>query len=449
MSRPSLRQEAARALSRARATLITREPFFGSLVLGLRLEADETCRHLWTDGTTLGYHPAFAAAISQEKLVGALAHEALHLACGHHARRQNRDPRLWNEACDVVINDILLQAGFRLPEGAVNRPEYSDLPVESVYRELLSRQASRSNAPLSPDTDGAQGYGDGTQKEQPKHSADMATPRSPAKETEEDAPQQLRSAVSVQRSAPRGKRDIPFFDGEIRDAPQLREGQGKHRTQAQLDVETALNRALDRARHAGAVPAGCHRLLRHSVAAQQDWASLLRRFLARCADNDYSWCHPARRFLHQGLYLPGRHDMKISSLAVAVDSSGSVDDVALSSFCAELRAALASYDTEAVILFHDCRVQAVRRIHGRELPSSLTPVGGGGTDFRPVTAWLENQGEHPAALVWFTDLECSSFPQVPDYPVLWLVWGQGGQTPPFGEVARMNLPAQQAREERP
>ena len=78
--------------------------------------------------------------------------------------------------------------------------------------------------------------------------------------------------------------------------------------------------------------------------------------------------------------------MKISSLAVAVDSSGSVDDVALSSFCAELGAALAPYDTEAVILFHDCRVQAVHRIHGRELPSSLTPVGGGGTDFRPVTA---------------------------------------------------------------
>ena len=134
--------------------------------------------------------------------------------------------------------------------------------------------------------------------------------------------------------------------------------------------------------------------------------------------------------------------MKISSLAVAVDSSGSVDDVALSSFCAELGAALAPYDTEAVILFHDCRVQAVHRIHGRELPSSLTPVGGGGTDFRPVTAWLENRGERPAALVWFTDLECSSFPQAPDYPVLWLVRGHGGQTPPFGEVVRMTLQAQ-------
>ena len=442
MPRPSLRQEAARALSRARAALITREPFFGSLVLGLRPEADETCRQLWTDGTTLGYHPAFAAGISQEKLVGALAHEALHLACGHHARRQHRDPRLWNEACDVVINDILLQAGFRLPEGAVSRPEYSGLPVESVYRELLSRQIARGSAPLSPDFDGARGYGNGAQKEQPEHDAGMTSPRFPFGERQEDSPRNVRSAAGARQPTARGKKDVPFFDGEIRDAPRLREGLGDHREQAQIDVETTLARALERARHAGAVPAGCHRLLRHSFSAQQDWASLLRRFLARCADNDYSWSHPARRFLHQGLYLPGRHDMKISSLAVAVDSSGSVDDVALSSFCAELGAALAPYDTEAVILFHDCRVQAVHRIHGRELPSSLTPVGGGGTDFRPVTAWLENQGECPTALVWFTDLECSSFPQAPDYPVLWLVRGHGGQTPPFGEVVRMTLQAQ-------
>ena len=365
MPRPSLRQEAARALSRARAALITREPFFGSLVLGLRLKADETCRQLWTDGTTLGYHPAFAASISQEKLVGALAHEALHLACGHHARRQHRDPRLWNEACDVVINEILLQAGFRLPEGAVSRPEYSGLPVESVYRELLSRQIARGSAPLSPDSDGARGYGNGAQKEQPERDAGMTSPRFPFGERQEDSPRNVRSAAGARQPAARGKKDVPFFDGEIRDAPRLREGLGDHREQAQIEVETTLARTLDRARHAGAVPAGCHRLLRHSVSAQQDWGSLLRRFLTRCADNDYSWCHPARRFLHQGLYLPGRHDMKISSLAVAVDSSGSVDDVALSSFCAELGAALAPYDTEAVILFHDCRVQAIHRIHGR------------------------------------------------------------------------------------
>lgn len=439
---PSRHDAAAHAMSRARAALITREPFFGSLVLGLRLEADETCRQLWTDGTTLGYHPAFAAALSHEKLVGALAHEALHLACGHHARRQGRDPRLWNEACDAVINDILLEAGFRLPEGALHRPEYAGLSVERVYREMLSRQGSRGERPPL-GSSGKQGNASGTQKQPAENSVGSNRPRTPDDDVQED------DATQPQRVAPREgsdarKQDIPFFNGEIRDDPRLRATGGEQTPQTQRAVETALERALDRARHAGRIPAGCSRLLSGSATPQQDWASLLRRFLARCADNDYSWCHPARRFLYQGLYLPGRHDMKISSLAVAVDCSGSVDDAALSSFCTELGAALAPYDTEAVMLFHDCKVHAAHRIYGRAFPSSLTPVGGGGTDFRPVTAWLENNGERPAALLWFTDLECADFPDVPGYPVLWIVWGEGGQTPPFGEIVRMHPPASQA-----
>lgn len=431
-----LQQNAAQAMSRARAALITREPFFGCLLLGLRLEADTTCRQLWTDGRTLGYHPAFVTALPHEKLVGALAHEALHLACGHHARRQKRDPRLWNEACDVVINDILREAGFRLPEGAISRPEFAGLSVERVYRELLSQQGTGNGMPLGGKAD--QTPHDGSTSEMLLDDRGHApTQGSPKEDAAQEATVQPDSAALAGPSQEKGH-ELPFFNGEIRDAPQLREAGGEDTAQAQQAVETALERALDRARHAGDIPAGCSRLLRRSGSVRQDWSALLRRFLASCADNDYSWLHPARRFLHQGHYLPGRHDLKISSLAVAVDCSGSVDDVALSSFCAELGAALTPYDTEAVILFHDCRVQSVLRCRGREIPSSLTPVGGGGTDFRPVTAWLENEGERPDALIWFSDLECTAFPEPPDYPVLWLVWGQGGQTPPFGDVIRMN-----------
>ncbi len=441
---PAMMDAAARAVSRARADLVSREPFFGCLVLTLRPKPDPSCRHIWTDGATLGYHPAFAASIPHERLVGALAHEALHLACGHHARRRGRDPRLWNEACDVVVNDILQEAGFRLPEGALFRPEYAGRSVDAVYRDLLSRQGDAgASSPLGDAGD----QGDAAGKERQTEAASgQASSRASEKEGEET---EIRPQTASPAARPASsRRDIPRFDGEIRDAPRLREGRGNDE-RARQDVEADLERALDRARHAGAIPAGCSRLIRRSAPVRQDWGALLRRFLSRRAANDYSWLHPDRRRLHQGLYLPGRHDLKISSLAVAVDCSGSVDDLALSSFCAELGAALAPYETEAVILFHDCRIQSVRRVSGREFPSSLAPVGGGGTDFRPVTAWLEHEGERPAALIWFTDLECSSFPPEPSFPVLWLAWGDGGHTPPFGEVVRMSASAPSALKEFP
>ena len=89
---PPLEQRALTAMIRARADLVLRQPFFGSLALHLALKPDSTCRHLWTDGRTLGFNPVWAATLPHERLVGAQAHEVMHLACAHHIRRNRRLP---------------------------------------------------------------------------------------------------------------------------------------------------------------------------------------------------------------------------------------------------------------------------------------------------------------------------------------------------------------------
>jgi len=51
----------------------------------------------------------------------------------------------------------------------------------------------------------------------------------------------------------------------------------------------------------------------------------------------------------------------------------------------------------------------------------------------PPFKWVEENGIEPKCLVYLTDLCCNSFPQAPDYPVLWVtesgrtgaVWGNG------------------------
>jgi predicted metal-dependent peptidase len=69
------------------------------------------------------------------------------------------------------------------------------------------------------------------------------------------------------------------------------------------------------------------------------------------------------------------------------------------------------------------------------LPLELTPEGGGGTDYRPVFEWVEQEGLDPACLVYLTDMECMHFPRCdPEYPVLWARVGGGGNTPPFGDM---------------
>lgn len=438
-----LRRRAETAVSRARAELLLREPFFGHLLMRLRLRADDGCAQLWTDGTTLGFHPAFAASLPEDRLLGALAHEVLHLACGHHVRRGQRDAALWNEACDVVVNDLLLQAGFRLPEGFVQRPALAGQSADAVYDVLRQeRQGAATGLPGQARSGGSTAAAHPASRDKHAGAARVHPRQNQAGHHIDGADGSGSAGRPASLPGQHRRKPLPVFSGEVRDAPGLREAPGpemaaKLRRQTDREVRDALRRA----RHAGRIPAGLERLWRREGAEQADWAALLRRFVAHCAENDFCWCAPNRRFLHTGCYLPGRRDVRIPCLAVAVDCSGSVDTPALSAFMRELEQALLPYEAEAVILCHDCRIQSVTRGRGRDMLRRVQPRGGGGTDFRPVGRWLEEEGLRPTCLIWFTDLECDQFPPAPPCPTLWLVWGDNDRQPPFGERVRLTAPA--------
>ena len=141
----ALERQAHPAMIRARAALVLDHPFFGSIALRLTLKPDPTCSDLWTDGRTLGFNPSYAAALSEAALIGAQAHEVMHLACAHHVRRGKRDRALWNKACDFVVNQLLLDAGFSLPQGSVHDPAYAGFSVEAPvsYTHLTLPTTSR------------------------------------------------------------------------------------------------------------------------------------------------------------------------------------------------------------------------------------------------------------------------------------------------------------------
>ena len=127
-------------MRRVRARLVTEHPFFGDIALHLELKADPACRDMWTDGRTLGFNPLYATTIREEKLAGAQAHEVLHLAFGHHVRRKKREKRLWNRACDLAINSVLLKAGFSLPDGFLFVSDVAGKSADEIYDIRVARR---------------------------------------------------------------------------------------------------------------------------------------------------------------------------------------------------------------------------------------------------------------------------------------------------------------------
>lgn len=127
-------------IEKARARLLIKHPFFATLTLAAPLEEDHSIPTAATDMRKIVYNPKFIDELNDIELVQfVLAHEVLHIMFKHGLRRNHRDPRLWNYACDYAINWILHETGFKIWEHCLIDRKYADMSAEQIY-DILQRQ---------------------------------------------------------------------------------------------------------------------------------------------------------------------------------------------------------------------------------------------------------------------------------------------------------------------
>lgn len=369
-------------ITKARAALVLSQPFFASLALRLGVVEDLDCRTMATDGRSLFYDPAFVEALPFDQLVGVLAHETLHLACAHHARRGERDPGLWNRAADLAINPVVLSAGLALPEGALVEPRFADMSAEAIYAALAREGGAGSGRDGLADPGGCGAVLDATDE-----------------------------------------------DGGTASPADL--------SAAEQEWKVATFQAAQAAKAQGRLPAALARLVEELKKPKLDWRDLLRRFVQAASRSDYRWTPPNRRFVASGLYLPSLVPDGLGEIAVVVDTSGSISEDELAAFAAEINGIVEDSAPERVhVIYCDAEVQRADEIEIDAFPLRLEAIGGGGTDFRPPFAWLERHGIAPSCLVYLSDLY-GPFPETePAYPVLWV--STSPQTAPWGETIRLS-----------
>ena len=397
--------DVATRLAAARTRLVVDKPFLGVLLLRLPLKAAAWCRTTATDARALYYNPAWIETLSGSQLQFALAHEALHCALGHFARRGHRSRRRWDLACDLAINPILVDEGLAPPPEAVVLDVYRGMSAEEIYPCLQGEQEDRDafdrhlwdgeadasgvQASLAPDIGGA--------------------PR--------------RGASDGDRSTPSDGREPPPL------APQERE---RLHQQWQHHLAAAAQGAREASRLSGQLA----RLVQAALAARVSWRALLAQYLSQTARDDFTWQRPSRR--EGDAILPALRSHG-GDIHVALDVSGSVSDADLADFVAELNAIKGALPVRITLYACDSALApgapwVFEPWEALHLPGHF--AGGGGTAFAPVFDWIERRGLHPDALVYFTDA-CGAFPRrAPFYPVLWLV--KGGAPVPFGRRIQLD-----------
>lgn len=430
---------AYRKMVKARAELVLEHPFFASLALRLEMREDRSCATSWSDGRVIGFNPDYIAAQPLDKVKGMQCHEVLHLACRHHLERGARDARLWNMACDYAINPLLLEAGLVLPDGYLDDPVHRGRSADAIYAALVrEREEAHGGAEYGESRDFAadeeQDAVAGGSGELGGHDHGGTSGRA---DVGREGPRRAQGSGGPDGGP--GENADPGRSGEVRDAPERSRADGGDMSGEEEEDEwrMAVVRAARAAQEAGNLPGALERLLASSLPPRIGWRAVLRRFLLRATRDDFSWVRPNRRYLHAGLYLPGLDSPTLEDFVVAVDVSGSVEPVLLEAFAAELSAVLDEFDTTLTVLTCDVSLTSYRCLTRQDLPVTLAVTGGGGTDFRPPFDVLEREGVTPACLVYFTDLQCSGYPQEPLYPVLWVTPGEPQTPPPFGEVVVM------------
>ena len=68
---------------------------------------------------------------------------------------------------------------------------------------------------------------------------------------------------------------------------------------------------------------GIDRAMRDARETEADEFETLKQYVEMVENSDYTWSRPDRRFMSQGVYLPGVSKDGVGYLAIAVDTSGS------------------------------------------------------------------------------------------------------------------------------
>jgi predicted metal-dependent peptidase len=174
---------------------------------------------------------------------------------------------------------------------------------------------------------------------------------------------------------------------------------------------------------------------------QVSWTDHIFGYFSRSVGGGgYDFRRPDRRLIVRGIYAPARSGHGCDTVAVFMDSSGSIYRVKnlIDRFFAELQGIFTELRPRRIIvIWCDSKIKRVDIIESQDDLDECRykgATGGGGTSFVPPFKWLEKNGyaDRIDAAVYLTDL-AGTFPsEEPDYPVIWCSIDKD-EKPPWGE----------------
>jgi predicted metal-dependent peptidase len=397
-SKAQYEKDADTYLRQATIQLLVKQPFFGLLLCNMDRQPmwNLPTPTMAVDGVHLFFDPVFVMISTRGEHRADLCHEVLHLALMHLTRRKGRNPKRWNRAIDYADNQIVVdECELPLQKWACYEPtKFKGMVAEQIYK-ILEKEEEE------------QGGGGGKDK-------------SPGEGGCPDCQQESEDGD--------GDGDQHVMDGH--GTPKITED----------EIIDKVVRAAEQARSQGNLPASIDTLIKRLRKSKVDWRKFIRgRALDYFNKKDYKYeirsiiTGPVARAIGvRSTWLPGLGSEETKTLAVVIDTSGSVSKKLLMAFASEVKGCMQLAD-KTIVITADAAVHEVIEVSKfDDILRDLKFRGQGGTDFRPAFDKLKEMHVDPEMLIYFTDA-WGAFPaKKPAFPVVWALTKNHGEVP-WGE----------------
>lgn len=384
----------------SRLRLLSGHGFYGLLLMHADFMIDDHIETAATDGKKIIFNPTFLEKLSDSELDFILMHEVLHMALRHTLRSEMRNQKLFNIACDIVVNSNILKSNdMNITSITVNgygvsmhltpgNKEGFLFTAEQVY-EMLLQGKNDEEMYLSFDDHSAWGV--------------------------------------IETTDPGAAKDLEeLWDRHL------------------LDAAAAVSSRKNMDGHSD-IPAMVLRRLEELRKPKLDWRSLLIDFIQE-ETVDYSFTPPDRRFFDSPFFLPDFNEKEemLNNILFMIDSSGSVTDREMSVAYSEVKGAIDQLNghLRGWIGFFDHKIKTPVPFETVEDFMQIKPKGGGGTSFRNIFDYVIRQMNDnlPTCIIVLTDGD-ADYPDesvTNGIPVLWLI-NNDKRTPPWGRIGRIEV----------